>query len=475
MTSGLNVADAEILAQMASAIGADSVLKPDARYLEEPRGRYHGAAAAVLLPKTTEDVAHLMRICSEHRVGVIPYAGGTGLVGGQVSTDQPGLVLVSFERLNRIRVIDPDDNVLIAEAGMVLADVQAAASRVGRRFPLSLASEGSARIGGLLGTNAGGLNVLRYGNARELCLGVEAVLSDGSVFRGLKSVMKDNMGYDIRNLLIGSEGTLGLITAASLRLFPAVQERATAWMAVASVRDALELLALSRDILGGTISAFELMHIQGFDFLAETMPQISQPPRFQTQWAVLAEVEEGSGSGLEARFERLLELAMERGLVADGSLAQSEAQRHAFWNVRESIPEANRKIGSISSHDVSVPPSRIEEFLSRAKPALEALNSDIRINCFGHLGDGNLHYNVFPPLGRDRGDFENLRSFVKSIVHDLVHDLGGSIAAEHGVGRAKVPDLAKYAGTAELETMRRIKKALDPDGLLNPGAVIEVD
>lgn len=469
----LNPADSAVLERLSAALGKTAILSPEARYLEEPRGRYHGHAAAILRPASTADVAKAVQICAEARVGLVPYAGGTGLVGGQIAEDQPGLLVMSFERLNRIRRLDVTDNTIVAEAGVVLADVHAAAEDADRRFPLSLASEGTARIGGLLSTNAGGLNVLRYGNARDLCFGVEAVMADGSVYEGLRSLMKNNMGYDLRHLLIGSEGTLGLITAASLRLFPIPRDAATGWLAVASPRAALDLLALARNRMGGSISAFEIMSVTGFEFLAETMPQIAQPPRFETGWVVLTEVEEGSGAGLEERFAELVETAMAEGLVEDGLIAQNEAQRQAFWTVRESIPEANRHIGSISSHDVSVPPSKIVEFISRAGPSLERLAREVRVNCFGHLGDGNLHYNVFPPPGRTRADFEHLRGEVKTLVHDLVDELGGSVGAEHGVGRLKVPDLQRYGGAAELDAMRRIKAALDPLGILNPGAVIE--
>jgi FAD/FMN-containing dehydrogenase len=472
----LHPAGPDVLGRLAAAIGASAVVPADARYLEEPRGRYRGRAAAILRPSCTDEVAAIVRICADARVGLVPYGGGTGLVGGQISEDEDGrLLVISFERMKRIRALDRTDNVLVAEAGVILADAQAAARAQDRLLPLSLASEGTAQIGGLLATNAGGLNVLRYGNARDICLGIEAVMADGTVCHGLRALLKNNMGYDLRHLLVGAEGTLGLITAASLRLYPVPRETATAWMAVATADAALDLLAFARDRMGSTISAFELMHADGFDFLAETMPQIACPPRFETDWVVLAEVEDGLGGALEERFGGLLEAALEAGLVSDGLIAQSEAQRQSFWMVRESIPEANRRIGSISSHDVSVPPSRMVEFLDRAGPAVAALDPEIRVNCFGHLGDGNLHYNVFPPRGRDRAEFDPIRGKIKTIVHDLVHGLGGSVAAEHGVGRLKVSDLVKYGDPAELAAMRRIKAALDPLGILNPGAVLAAD
>jgi FAD/FMN-containing dehydrogenase len=469
---GLNAADADLLGRLEQALGPRGVIATEPRYLEEPRGRHIGRAAAVLRPASTDEVAAAVRLCAAARVGIVPYAGGTGLVGGQIAEAGPMPVVMSFERMATIRDLDVTDNVLVAEAGVVLAEVQAAARGRERLFPLSLASEGSARIGGLLAANAGGINVLRYGNARDLCLGIEAVLADGSVHHGLSRLIKDNMGYDLRHLLIGSEGTLGLITAASLRLFALPAESATTWIAVSSPAAALALLALVRDRLGAALSAFELIHGQGLAFLDETMPELPRPPGFGTDWAVLCEVADGQGAEVEARLLGLLETALERGLAVDGVVARSTAQRNAFWTVRESIPLANRMIGAISSHDVSVPPSRLAEFIARGGPAIAALDPELRINCFGHLGDGNLHYNVFPPRGRSRSEYDHLRKAAKETVHDLVHAFGGSVAAEHGVGRLKVGDLARYGDPAKLAAMRRIKTALDPQGILNPGAVL---
>lgn len=472
MTDHLNAADDALVGRLSEALGPEAVRPAEPRYLEEARGRYHGRAAAVVRPDSTDAVAAAMRICAGARVPVVPYSGGTGLVGGQILATGPMPVLISFERMNRIRDVDVTDGILTAEAGCILADVHAAAAEVGRIFPLTLASEGSARIGGLLGTNAGGVHVIRYGNARDLCLGVEAVLADGTILRGLSRVVKDNMGYSLRNLLIGSEGTLGLITAASLRLHPALAEKATAWVAVASPSAALALLGRLRGELGGTISAFELIGATGLDFLAEVMPQVPLPSAMPGRWRVLVEVEDGHGGNVEARLEAALTDAMEAGTVDDALIAQSEAQRAAFWRVRETIPEANRAIGAIASHDISVPPSHLAEFVDRAGAALHALDPGMRINCFGHLGDGNLHYNVFPARGASRDRYEGLRSQVSRTVHDLVHELDGSVAAEHGVGRLKVGDLERYADPGKLAAMRTIKQALDPLGILNPGAVL---
>jgi FAD/FMN-containing dehydrogenase len=462
--------DQDLLSRLEAALGPGSVAAPEPRFLEEPRGRLAGVAAAVLRPRDTAGVAAAVRLCAEARVGIVPYAGGTGLVGGQVSLAATRPVVLTVERLSAIREVDPDDNVLTAEAGAILVDVQAAAESRGRLFPLSLASEGSARIGGLLATNAGGIGVLRYGSARDLCLGVEAVLADGTVLNGLSHLRKDNTGYDIRGLLVGSEGTLGIITAASLRLFARPGETATAWVAVAGPTAALELLGRLRDALGETVSAFEIMHAQGLAFLAETMPEVPLPLQGMPDWSVL--IEAGAEPGIGDRMEAALADALERGLLDDALVAQNEAQRAAFWRVRESIPEANRRIGAVASHDISVPPGRIAEFVGRGREALDVIDPGLRVNCFGHLGDGNLHYNVFRAAGRSWGDYEPVRERVVEAVHDLAHALDGSISAEHGIGRLKTADLVRYGDPGKLAAMRAIKTALDPLGILNPGAVL---
>lgn len=472
LSSSLNAADPAFVARLVEALGPEAVRSPEPRYLEEPRGRYRGQAAAIVRPASTEEVARVVRLCAEAQVPIVPYSGGTGLVGGQILVTGPLPVLLSFERMTRVRDLDLTDGVLVAEAGCVLADVHAAARAAGRLFPLTLASEGSARIGGLLATNAGGVNVIRYGNARDLCLGVEAVMADGSIVHGLSRVLKDNMGYSLRHLLVGSEGTLGLITAASLRLYPIPAETTAAWIDVASPQAALALLGAMRAELGATISAFELISVQGLAFLSEVLPQVPQPPTMAGAWRVLVEVEDGPGGNVAERVETALGHAMEAGIADDVLIAQNDAQRATFWRVRETIPEANRLVGAISSHDISLPASRLGDFVDRAGPALHALDPGMRINCFGHLGDGNLHYNVFPAKGVSRDRYEPLRARVTRTVHDLVHEYGGSIAAEHGVGRLKVADLERYGDPGKLQAMRAIKAALDPLGILNPGAVL---
>ncbi|MEX5727131.1 FAD/FMN-containing dehydrogenase [Rhodovulum iodosum] len=440
-------------------------------YLEEPRGRYTGQGGLLIAPETTDQVAATVRACAEARVGIVPYGGGTGLVGGQIMPDGPAPVILSLERMRKLRAVYPSENVLVAEAGAILADVQAAADAADRLFPLSLASEGSARIGGLLATNAGGVNVLRYGNARDLCLGIEAVLPDGSVLNGLKRLRKDNTGYDLRHLLIGAEGTLGIITAAALKLSPRPAQTGAALFAVPGPEAALDLLAMTGARIGDGVSAFELMHRTGLDFLAETLPDIRRPFDDPPDWMVLIDLGLGVAQDPAEALEGLFVEAHAAGLAPDGLIAQSQAQRAEFWTVRESIPLANRRIGAISSHDISVPLSAIPAFIARGGPALAEIG-DFRINCFGHLGDGNLHYNVFPQPGKTRADYEHLRPAIKTCIYDLVHGMGGSVSAEHGVGRLKVDDLERYGDPAKLAAMRAIKAALDPVGIMNPGAVL---
>jgi FAD/FMN-containing dehydrogenase len=340
-------------------------------------------------------------------------------------------------------------------------------------FPLTLASQGSARIGGLLATNAGGVNVIRYGNARDLCLAIEAVLPDGSVMHTLSGLRKNNMGYDLRHLLIGAEGTLGVITAATLRLFPMPAATGAALMSVPDPEAALGLLRLAQARIGEGVSAFEIMHRAGLDFLREVGPEVKHPFDEPPEWTVLIDLGLSAGQSPGAALEEIFAEGFEQGMVTDGLIAQSEAQRTEFWTLRETIPLANRRIGAISSHDISVPLAAIPAFIAEA-PGRLAQIGDYRINCFGHLGDGNLHYNVFPQPGRTRADHEAERADIKRCVHDLVHELGGSVSAEHGIGRLKVDDLERYGDPAKLAAMRAIKAALDPKGIMNPGAVLRV-
>jgi FAD/FMN-containing dehydrogenase len=467
----LTPCDTAFADRLSADLPEGTLTAPEPRHLEEPRGRWSGQAGAVARPRTTAEVARIIRACHDSRVGIVPWGGGTGLVGGQIMGQGPAPLLLSLERMTALRGIWPEENAMVVEAGMVLADVQSAAAGARRLFPLSLASEGSCRIGGNLAANAGGTAVLRYGNARDLCLGLEAVLPDGTVFDGLTRLRKDNAGYDLRHLLIGSEGTLGVITAASLRLFPQPAAKVVAMLAVPSPGAALDLLGLAGQRVAGLVSGFELMSRIGFDFLAETTPNLRPPLEPLPDWQVLLELELPEGLDPEATMAGLYDAASRAGLVSDGVIATSEAQAASLWHLREAIPLANRKIGAVSSHDISLPLSAIAGFIAQAPAAIADLGA-FRVNCFGHLGDGNLHWNVFPAKGRDRAEHDAVRDAVKTRVHDLVHALGGSVAAEHGVGRLKVGDLQRYGDPGKLVAMRAIKAALDPVGIMNPGAVL---
>jgi FAD/FMN-containing dehydrogenase len=467
----LTPADSTFATALRAALPEGTVRSVEPRYLEEPRGKWHGKAGIVVAPHTANEVATTLRLAAQAHVGVIPYGGGTGLVSGQVMPDGPAPMILTLERMNRIRAVYPDENVIVAEAGAILADVHRAAEAEGRLFPLSIAAKGTARIGGNLATNAGGVNVLRYGNARDLCLGLEAVLPDGSIMHGLTRLRKDNTGYDLRNLLIGSEGTLGVITAAALKLAPIPASISTALLVVDSPASALALLTLARTHVGEAVSAFELIDGQGVEFLAETLPNLRRPFDTAPQWMVLVEFGLSGDVDANAAMEKLFGAALEAGLVTDGTLAQSGPQRNALWELREHIPEANRRVGSISSHDISLPLSEIPGFIESAGAALARLGA-FRVNCFGHLGDGNLHYNVFPALGRTRADYPNMAAKVQVLVHEMATERGGSFSAEHGVGRLKTGDLERFGDPARLAAMRTIKTALDPLGIMNPGAVL---
>ena len=437
-------------------------------FLTEPRGRWQGRGL-VVAPGSVLEVAAVVRACAAARVGVVPHGGGTGLVGGQVVAEGPVPVVLSLQRMARIRAVHPAENTLVAEAGVILAEVQRAAAEAGRMFPLSLASEGSARVGGILATNAGGVNVLRHGNARALCLGVEVVTAAGEVWNGLTRLRKDNAGYDLRDLMIGSEGTLGILTAAALRLVPRPAVTGAAILAVPGPGAALALLAVAQDIAGDGLQAFELIHRQGLDFMAETGMELRPPLDPLPDWMVLVDLGLGRGGDPQALIEAIVAAAGD--LVTGGVVAQSGAQRAAFWALREAIPAANRRVGAVSSHDISLPLTEIPGFIAAMPEGIARIGA-FRINCFGHLGDGNLHYNVFPVPGRTRADHEADREAIKRAVHDRVHELGGSVAAEHGVGRLKTGDLERYADPVRLGMMRAVKAALDPLGILNPGAVL---
>lgn len=467
----LNAMDNFLEARLRAGL-PEAAFRPAApHYFEEPRGKFHGQAALILAPATVEEVSTILRLANAARVGVVPYGGGTGLVAGQVATEGPAPILLSLERMTTIRAVHPQENVLIAEAGATLTTIHQAARDHDRLFPLSYGSQDTARIGGGLAVNSGGLNVLRYGTARDLCLGLEAVLPDGQIWHGLRRLRKDNTGYDLRNLLIGAEGTLGVITAAALRLFPQPAAASTALLVIPGPREALALLARAGRIAGETISAFELISGMGLGFLEETGIGHIRPFDTIPDWMVLTEIATGQGADPSALMEALFQEALEAGEVTDGVVAGSGPQRDALWHLRETIPEANRRIGAIASHDISLPLSEIPAFIDRATAALKALGP-MRVNAFGHLGDGNLHFNLFPLRDAERDETAGAGVRATRIVHDLVQQLGGSFSAEHGLGRLKVDELERYGDPTRLWAMRAIKSALDPNGIMNPGAVL---
>ena len=463
----------DFLTRLAAILPPQAIRDVTPAYLEEPRGRWQGRALAIVAPASVDEVSAVLGLCSQTGTPVIPYGGDTGLVGGQLAEEGTAPVILTLERMRALRSFDVDAGTLTIEAGAILQDIHAMAEAQGWIFPLTLASQGSARLGGLLATNAGGVNVIRYGNARDLVLGIEAVLADGTVINTLSPLRKNNMGYDLRHLLIGSEGTLGVITAASLRLFPKPARQGAAMVVVPSPEAALSLLKLAQARVGDALSAFELISQQGLLFLDAMGPETRQPFDPRPEWMCLIDLGMGADGDPEAALEALFAAAFEAGLVSDGVIAQSDGQRAEFWALRENIPEANRRIGAVSSHDISVPVALVPSFIAEAPARIGAVGA-FRLNCFGHMGDGNLHYNVFPMPGKSRADHDNQRGAIKRAVHDLVEELGGSVSAEHGVGRLKVDDLERYGDPGKLVAMRAIKSALDPRGILNPGAVLRL-
>ena len=466
----------ELNARLRTIVGAANVLEAEADmapFLSDWRGRYHGRARAVVRPRDTAEVAAVVAACAQAGVAMVPQGGNTGLCGGATPLVDGAAVVISLARMNRIRALDADNDTLTVEAGCTLAAVQEAAQAAGRLFPLSLASEGSCLIGGNLSTNAGGVQVLRYGNTRELVLGLEVVLPDGRVWDGLRGLRKDNTGYDLKQLFIGAEGTLGIVTAAVLKLFPAIRSRATAWVAVPDPRAAVRLLGMLRAACGERVSAFEIVGRTALGLVLQHIPGARDPLAGAPAWSVLVELSDPDvDAPLDAQLQAVLGEACAQGLAADAAVAASAAQAQALWALREDISEAQRIEGVSIKHDVSVPVSRIPEFLERAGAALAARWPDVRVVAFGHIGDGNLHYNLSKPAADDNAAFIARTAEVNLVVHDLVSELGGSISAAHGLGQLKREEVLRYKPALEMELMRRVKQAFDPAGLMNPGKVL---
>jgi FAD/FMN-containing dehydrogenase len=439
-----------------------------APWLTEWRNRWSGHTPLMLTPRSTEEVARAVAICGQHGVAITPQGGDTGLVGGQIPY---GEVLLSTRKLRATRDVTPLDDAMTVEAGVTLLEAQQAAAAADRMFPLSLAAEGTATIGGVISTNAGGTAVLRYGVMRDLVLGIEAVMPSGEVFHGLKRLRKDNTGYDLKQLLIGAEGTLGVVTAATLKLFPVMRSRATAVVGLETAHAAVELLARAKGETGGGVEAFELMKRLGMQFVLKNVPDTREPLDSTPPWYVLIELVSGEPGAAGAAMERLLEQAFEAGLIIDAAIAQNEVQRAAFWKVREEQSAAQKPEGGGWKHDVSVPVSRIADFLDEATAAVERFEPGARVSAFGHVGDGNLHYDVLCPPGADRAAFLDRWAEGSEIVHDIVARYHGSISAEHGLGRLKTEEARRYKSPLEIETMRAIRAALDPKRIMNPAVL----
>jgi FAD/FMN-containing dehydrogenase len=459
---------ADVLSRLKAVLGVDGWSQDPQRLapkLLEWRDRWTGETPFLALPKTTADVAAVVGICAASGTPITTQGGNTGLVGGQIPM---GEVLLSTERMRSIRETDTFDDVLVAEAGVTLAAVHEAAAAARRRFPLGLASEGSATIGGVVSTNAGGTQVLRYGMTRNLVLGLEAVLPNGEVWNGLKRLRKDNTGYDLKQLLIGAEGTLGVVTAAALKLYPVMVSRAVAMIGVESPETAIKLLVRAKDETGGAVEAFELMGRLGVDFALKNIAGTRDPLAEPQPWYVLAEFSSGEPGSAEASMERFLASGLEDGLIRDAVVAQTDAQAKALWAIRENQSPAQKPEGATWKHDVSVPLSQVAAFLAQATAAMQAFSPGVRIAAFGHMGDGNIHYDVLRADGGSDAEHAARRDQGSRIVHDIVASMGGSISAEHGLGSMKTEEARRYKSPVEVEALSAIRRALDPKRIMNP-------
>src|SRR4051812_15800454 len=468
--------DQSLRDRLTDIVGASACIADPAAmapYLHEERGLYHGKAALVLRPGSTEEVAKIVQLCAAAKIPIVPQGGNTGLCGGASPHEDASEVILSLGRMNKIRALDPVNFTITVDAGCILSDVQDAADEQNCLFPLSLAAEGSCQIGGNLSTNAGGINVLRYGNARDLVLGLEVVLPDGRIWNGLRALGKDNTGYALRHLFVGAEGTLGIITGAVLKLFPKPHEKATALCALDDVAKSTMLLNRARALSGDAVTAFELIPRIGLEMCARHIAGVSDPLSAPHPWYVLLELSSSRpDAGIRATFDTLLETAFEEGIIVDAVVAESLEQSAALWRIRESLPEAQKYEGGSIKHDVSVPVSSVPAFLEQGMAAIAEHFPGARPVPFGHLGDGNIHFNVSQPIGADKAAYLGQWSAMNRIVHDLVTAMQGSISAEHGIGQLKLGEMVHYKDAVEIDLMRRIKHALDPANIMNPGKVV---
>lgn len=468
--------DQALLDRFAAIVGESHALRMPAEieaFTIEPRGLWPGVTPLVLRPGSVAEVSAILKLASETGTPIVPQGGNTGLVGGQMPDRSGHELVVSLSRLNRIREVDVSSGTITAEAGVTLHALHEAADATGRLFPLSLASQGSAQIGGNLSSNAGGTAVLAYGNARELCLGVEVVLPTGEVLDDLRKLKKDNTGYDLKNLFVGAEGTLGIITAAVLKLYPQPKGREVAWVGLESSAAALALFRLASDTAGASLTAFELMVDEALSFVLKHAPHVAAPLASQHPWHVLIEISSGrSAADARALIEEILAEGFEVGLVSDAAVSASLAQANELWRLRESMSEAQKPEGASIKHDVSVPVAAIPAFIDEAWRAVTSVEPAARLVCFGHMGDGNLHYNISQPAGGDGAAFLALYRRMNDAVHEVVRAYGGSISAEHGIGRMKRDELIATAPPLAIDLMRRVKVAFDPAGIMNPNKVI---
>ncbi|MEH6475127.1 MAG: FAD-binding oxidoreductase [Sneathiella sp.] len=465
----------DLLKRLEKIVGSKGLIHEAADmtgYLTEWRDKYEGKALAVISPKSTQEVSEVVAICAETNTAIVPQGGNTSLVGGSIPFDTGDEIILSLKRMNSVREVDIEGGTLTVDAGCILADLQQKAEDLGFMFPLRIGSEGSCQIGGNISTNAGGVQVIHYGNTREQVLGLEVVLPDGAIWNGLTNLRKDNTGYDLKQLFIGGEGTLGIVTAAIVKMYPRPKYQQLAMVAIPDVAAAVSVLGLARRLSGDQVTAIELIPRIAIDLVTTHVPNFADPMPARYDWQVLIELSSSATEDLKGLMENILEVGFEEGIILDAIVPESLAQQNKLWSLREEISGAQKPEGGSIKHDISVPIAKIAEFIERADAALQQVIPNFRPVTFGHIGDGNLHYNPLQPVGMDKQAFLDKWEKVTRIVHDLTHEMQGSISAEHGIGRMKKNELKLYKSACEIDMMRKIKNALDPNGIMNPGKLI---